>query len=86
MQTHAHTYMYMHLQKVFETPQLSFGTRLEDICRVQKDVSSGAPAQDDDSSTMVLRGSYHQRRPLEHTFFRPFPRLVLSCINADVCN
>ena len=26
---------------------------------------------------------YHQRGPLEHTFFGPFPRLVLGCINAD---
>jgi hypothetical protein len=26
---------------------------------------------------------YPQRGPLEHTFFRPFPRLVLGCINAN---
>ena len=29
------------------------------------------------------RSQYHQRGPLEHTFFGPFPRLVLGCINAD---
>ena len=28
---------------------------------------------------------YNQRSPLEHTFFRPFPRLVFGCINADFC-
>ena len=28
---------------------------------------------------------YNQRSPLEYTFFRPFPRLVLSCINANFC-
>ena len=26
-----------------------------------------------------------QRGPLEYTFFRPFPRLVFGCINADFC-
>merc|ERR1711871_488970 len=26
-----------------------------------------------------------QRSPLEYTFFRPFPRLVFGCINADFC-
>ena len=30
-------------------------------------------------------GAYHQRGPLEYPFFRPFPRLVLCCINADFC-
>ena len=28
---------------------------------------------------------YNQRGPLEYTFFRPFPRLVFGCINADFC-
>ena len=28
---------------------------------------------------------YNQRSPLEYTFFRPFPRLVFGCINADFC-
>ena len=28
---------------------------------------------------------YYQRSPLEYTFFRPFPRLVFGCINADFC-
>ena len=27
----------------------------------------------------------NQRGPLEYTFFRPFPRLVFGCINADFC-
>ena len=31
------------------------------------------------------RAGYNQRSPLEYTFFRPFPRLVFGCINADFC-
>lgn len=30
--------------------------------------------------------SYNQRGPLDYAFFRPFPRLVLNCINADFCD
>ena len=38
-------------------------------------------------SQLQERGSnrYNQRSPLEYTFFRPFPRLVFGCINADFC-
>ena len=36
-------------------------------------------------SLALLRFSYNQRSPLEYTFFRPFPRLVFGCINADFC-
>ena len=33
----------------------------------------------------LMNDSYNQRGPLEYTFFRPFPRLVFGCINADFC-
>ena len=37
-------------------------------------------------SDWVLQGLwYNQRGPLEYPFFRPFPRLVLGCMNADFC-
>ena len=33
----------------------------------------------------VLGPKYHQRGPLEHTFFGPFRRLILGCIEATFC-
>ena len=34
---------------------------------------------------LLQSAHYNQRGPLEYPFFRPFLRLVLSCINADFC-
>ena len=37
------------------------------------------------SDVMIRIVVYNQRSPLEYTVFRPFPRLVFGCINADFC-
>ena len=36
-------------------------------------------------AALTKPSNYHQRHPLEHTFFGPFRRLVLVCIEANFC-
>ena len=42
-------------------------------------------AADQEAASCAIFVPSNQRSPLEYTFFRPFPRLVFGCINADFC-